>query len=95
MSIDLPFEPTPEPTPMHDTDASLLSGGVVVMAATATDPAGHAQPVLVFRFTRPDGTGFWDPMILTMPPERMHDLKTLITQAVDAAVAAAEKGATP
>lgn len=96
--LGLPFEPIPgggfglPPDP-----ETLLSGGVSVGALVlGTDPnaagvpQGERLPAVLFRFARPDGSGFHPPVILAC--DRLEDLAALpdlVRAAVDAAIAAA------
>lgn len=58
------------------------------MAATVPID-GQKTPALVFRFANPDGSGFYNPMVLVCHADELRDLKPLITKAVDRALEAA------
>lgn len=86
-SMDLPYE-------RHEAtieDAFLISGGVVVMAATV--PVGDEKhPALVFRFAAADGSGFYSPVLLGLSREQMETLADLVVKATKDAIAAADEG---
>jgi hypothetical protein len=88
--LNLPFEADPgEPFSLDLADAD-LSGGVVVMAAAAPTEDGRTVPLIVFRFAKPDGSGFYRPIVLG--PDDVGDLRSLVplvTSAVEAAIKAA------
>ena len=88
--FDLPYERNPEPVTL-DLSNALLSGGVVVMAATIPAPGTTTPlPSLVFRFAKPDGTGFYPPVLLVVSDEHMAQLRPLILRAVHDAREAAK-----
>lgn len=86
--FNLPFEPG-EPFSLDLSEAD-LSGGVFVMAASAPTEDGRTLPLVVFRFAKPDGTGFYRPIVLA-PDDVAHleALVPLVTSAVEAALKAA------
>jgi hypothetical protein len=96
--LDLPFEGSPK-TPLFDRGQAQMSGGMVVMAATAdvqVEPpvAGIGgkrvtKPALVFRFATPDGR-FYQPIMLVLDDDQMANAPKLVTDAVDAARKAAQ-----
>ena len=84
--LNLPFAEQ-STTPIDLSDAQ-LSGGVVVMGAVV--PAGGRMlPCVVFRFARPDGSGFWPPIVLAC--DRVADLEQLPKLAGDAVRAAVSR----
>lgn len=86
--IDMPFELRPEEEPLDLSDG-LASGGVVVLSAVQEAPDGGRIPCIVYRFARPDGTGFYPPISLVMDEADMSHLKVLTNQAINAAIRAA------
>lgn len=90
--LNLPFEPTPGDPGSNELDLTdpLLSGGVVVMAAMIPTEDGGNLPGLVFRFAKPDGTGFHPPMLLACDePDNLRALIPLVRDAVNGAISAA------
>jgi hypothetical protein len=86
--LDLPFE--------EGARGELLdehvhyAGGLVVMAAVTPLPAPDGPtPTLVFRFARPDGSGFYPPFVLVLADGQMAKLRPLIMEAIAAARRAA------
>lgn len=88
-SMDLPYEPNPPG--QFVTDDFLISGGVVVAAATVPMPDdGEMKPALVFRFSDPLGH-FYPPMLLVLDDDQAANLPTLVQQSVDGAREAARR----
>ncbi len=89
--LNVPFEEQ-DTTPLDLSDAQ-LSGGVVVMGAFLPAPDGGTLPCLVFRYARPDGSGFWPPIGLA--GDNVAHLTALpgrVTDAVRAAGSRAKAG---
>jgi hypothetical protein len=84
--LNLPFEPSSGE--MLDAADAEICGGMVVMAATIPVPDVGTMPVLVFRFSRPDGT-FLRPITLVVEPHEALGAGLLVTRAAEAAVKAA------
>lgn len=78
--LDLPFEEDNTGTQLDLSDA-LVSGAVVVMAVVT-----NIGPALVFRFHKPDGTGFYPPILLAAPPSSLRNLPGLVYQATATAI---------
>lgn len=87
-SINLPFEPS---TGSADLADGTFAAGVVVIAGVLPAPGLEPLPVLVFRFTKPDGTGFYPPIALVIDDADMGRLPELVTAAAEGAIAAARK----
>jgi hypothetical protein len=68
----------------------LLSGGVVVAAATVPLDDGEHKPALLFRFATPLGQ-FYPPMLLVLDDDQAANLPTLVRDAVDGARDAARR----
>lgn len=83
-SMDLPFEDMPGGMPMLDMNEALLSGGVVVLAASLPDADGVPLPAIVFRFATPTGE-FHPPVLLLLDDKRLKELPKLVKQATMAA----------
>lgn len=88
------LDQNPQFEEVADADANALlnqafvASGVMVMAAAV--PVGDIKmPCLVLHFARPDG-GMYPPMALITDAHQMTKLKTMTTDAVDAAVGAAQ-----
>lgn len=91
--LDVPFEPQ-QPTEMDLSDG-VLAGGLVVMAAAIPVTGAGTIPALVFRFAKPDGTGFYPPIVLTVDEDQMAKTAQLVASASAAAIRAASRGGTP
>lgn len=86
-NLDLPYESHGEQVL---EDQFLMSGGVVVMAATL-NVEGRAEPSLIFRFAQADGSGFLPPVLLCVDDEQMKGLIDLVEKAATDAVTAAQE----
>lgn len=87
--LNLPFEHNPSPfesTLGHDAS---LSGGVVVLAIAAPIEGGGTMPGLVFRFAKPDGSGFYPDTALVCPAADLDGIVELVRHATAAAIRAA------
>lgn len=88
-SMDLPYEPNPPG--QFITDGFLVSGGVVIAAATLPMPDdGEHKPALVFRFSDPHGQ-FYAPVLLVLDDDQAANLPHLVRESVDGAREAARK----
>jgi hypothetical protein len=86
-SLDRPFERAQAGQTVDLTDA-LVSGGLVIMAI-ACDVQGRGLTAgLLFKFARPDGTGFYPPVALLTADDQLRQLATLVDTASAAAVMA-------
>lgn len=91
--LDLPFQPQ-RPSELDLSDG-VLAGGMVVLAASIPVPGEGVMPALVFRFTKPDGTGFYPPMVLAVDEDQMTKTAQLVASASAAAIRAATRGGQP
>jgi len=82
--LNLPFE-AQDPTPFPDPEV-MIAGGVVVMAAVTNISASERMPGIVFRFAKPDGSGFYTPVLLASESADLGQLPALIAQAVETAI---------
>lgn len=89
-SMDLPFEEGPRGVEM-DLDRAIVSGGVVVIAATLPVPGMGTKPAIVFRFANPDGSGFYDPMVLVCDDDQLAKTVDVIAKATTAAIRRAKE----
>lgn len=87
--MDLPFA-RQTPTEISLDDAA-VSGGLVIMAAAVPVPRHGTMPALVYRFAKPDGSGFYPPMVLVVDTDQMHKTAQLTASAVAAAIEAVTK----
>lgn len=87
-SMDVPFERNP-PGQTLDLSDALLSGGVVVLAASVPVDGVGTKPGLLFRFTSPLGE-FYPPMLLVLDDDQAGKLPALVSNAVSAARSAAK-----
>ena len=68
--LDLPFEKIPGgPVLGIDFTDAHIAGGMTLAAALIPDDDGRMVPALIYRFAKPDGSGFYPPMILVLPAE--------------------------
>lgn len=84
--LNLPYLPNPDPYVVEEE--MQLSGGVVVLGAFLPLPQAKKHPGVMFRFAKPDGSGFYLPVLLA--PDRQADLRALpalVEQAVTNAIA--------
>lgn len=82
--LNMPFHKI---QPVTLDEHALLSGGVHVLAVNVPMPDGGKHPAVMFRFAKPDGTGYHPPILLA--PDRQADLRALpalVEQAVDYAI---------
>lgn len=86
-SIDLPYEPT-DPVPWMG-DALNPTGGVVVLASVA-EVGDEKWPAIIFRFTKPDGSGFYPPFILACTDDHLAKLRPILMAAIHDAREAAK-----
>lgn len=86
--LNLPFE-AQDPTPFPDPEV-IIAGGVVVMAAVTQISPTERMPGVVFRFAKPDGSGFYTPVLLASESADLSELPNLIAQAVATAVEGAD-----
>ncbi|NUR80770.1 MAG: hypothetical protein HOQ21_10040 [Dermatophilaceae bacterium] len=87
--MDLPFAKQ-TPTEMN-LSAAAVAGGLVIMAAAVPVPEHGTYPALVYRFAKPDGSGFYPPIVLVVDEDQMLKTAQLTASAVAAAVEAASK----
>jgi hypothetical protein len=88
-SLDLPFEPVGgQPIPLQGHVH--VAGGLVVRASTADVPGTGPMPSLIFTFADPTGR-FLPAILLVVDDDQAEKLVTLVTNAIDAAVAAARQ----
>jgi hypothetical protein len=88
-SMDLPYEPNPPGQTINDK--FIVSGGLVIAAATVPMPDdGELKPALVFRFSSPLGE-FYNPVLLVLDDDQAANLPKLVQQSVDGAREAARK----
>lgn len=85
--MDLPFA-RQTPT-VIDLDDAALSGGLVIMAAAVPVPERGKLPALLYRFAKPDGSGFYPPILLVVDEDQMSKTAQLTASAVAAAIHAA------
>lgn len=85
--FDVPF--ARQATTEVDLADAALAGGVVIMAAALPVPGKGLMPALVYRFAKPDGTGFWPPVVLVVDEDQMTKTAQLTASAVAAAIQAA------
>jgi hypothetical protein len=86
-SLDRPFARV-EAGQTVDLADVLVSAGVVIQAI-ACDVVGRGPTAgLLFKFARPDGTGFYPPVALLTADDQLRQLATLIDTASAAAVIA-------
>jgi hypothetical protein len=90
-SLNLPYEAIPGGPVPYDGASSELASALVILAATI-EIEGQPHPVLIYRFSRGDGT-FYPDRVLVVEKNELADLRRLTTAAVDGALAAARKGA--
>jgi hypothetical protein len=90
-SLDMQYEDSPEPvypgTTAGDTE---MSSGVVVLAAALEMEEGPKLPIVIFRFSRGDGT-FYPDRSLILEPQQLNKLPTLVSQSVAGAFRYARK----
>lgn len=91
-SLDMPFE---EHDPIEMDVEAQLSGGLVIQAATTPMPGVGMLPTLVFRFARPDGSGFYPPIALITNDDQLAKLRPVIQEAIATARRAAKASPTP
>jgi hypothetical protein len=84
--MNLPYEPSSGHLTDNEGD---IASGVVVMAAVVNVPEAGPMPALVFRFARPDGSGFYPVTCLVCEGEDLAALPSLVTAAVAGAIKAA------
>lgn len=87
--LNLPFQGI---DPVWVEEPMLLSGGVLVLAVNVPKPDGSRHPGILFRFAKPDGSGFHEPPTL-FAPDRPADLRALpaqVEQAVEHAIRSAQ-----
>lgn len=87
--LDLPFEGQ-EPTET-DLGHGHTSGGVVILAAVMDLGEAGKMPTLVYRFAKPDGTGFYPPISLVIKADQAEKLVELTRSAVTRAVEVAAR----
>jgi hypothetical protein len=87
--MDLPFA-RQTPTEINLNDAA-LAGGLVIMAAALPVPEQGKLPALVYRFAKPNGSGFYPPIVLVVDEDQMLKTAQLTASAVAAAIQAATK----
>lgn len=77
--MNMPYESTGDPIPMTEVH---VSGGVTVGGVLIPVPGG-THPGVLFRFARPDGSGFMPPVLLA-PDDRaaLPALPALVEAAV-------------
>lgn len=85
--MDLPFT-RHAPTEIDLSDAD-VAGGLVMMAAAVPVPEHGTLPALVYRFAKPDGSGFYRPIVLIVDEDQMLKTAQLTASAVAAAIQAA------
>lgn len=88
MSLNMPMEPT-EPFDL-DMSGAIWTGGAVVLGAFVETETGPA-PALVFRFPHPDGSGFYQPVVLLASERELLDLAKLVRDGAKYAAEAARK----
>ena len=82
MSMNMPFEPQDETA--LPTEGVMLSGGCVVAAIFIGHGPLGKLPALMFRFAKPDGTGFYPATVLACDDfADLHGLAPLIQSAVN------------
>lgn len=84
--LDLPYRGQDMTT--LPTEGFLLAGGVVVAGAVAPVPELGPRPALLFRFAKPDGSGFHAPMLLILEDDQVQGVVDLISKAAEGAVTA-------
>lgn len=77
--LNFPFEAC-EPAELPDEDV-LPTGGVIILSAIV-----GGQPALMFRFAKPDGSGFYPPVLLISDREQLEGLPALVQAAADRAL---------
>ena len=87
--LDLPFEEQ-APTYGVPLDGGMVASGVVLMAGFGTVPGHGVVPCLIYRFAKPDGSGFYPPITLIVASEQMAGLVKLTADATAAAILAAD-----
>lgn len=85
--FDLPF--ARQAVTEVDLDDAALAGGVVIMAAALPVPEQGLLPALVYRFAKPDGSGFYPPIVLVIDEDQMTKTAQLTASAAAAAIQAA------
>ena len=85
--LNLPFEPCDE-VPFTDLNY-LVSSGVVILDSVV-DVGDTPMPALVFRFAKPDGSGFHMTTMLVADAPDLLRLPELLHQSIDASVKAAQ-----
>jgi hypothetical protein len=90
--MDLPFA-RQTPTEINLNDAT-VAGGLVLLAAAVPVPEHGTLPALIYRFTKPDGSGFYPPIVLVLDEDQMFKTAQLTASAVAAAIEAATEGTT-
>lgn len=86
-SMDMPFaRQTPTEVVLEDP---AMAGGLVIVAAAVPVPERGKLPALVYRFAKPDGSGFYRPFVLMVGEDQMLKTAQLTASAVAAAIEAA------
>jgi hypothetical protein len=88
-NLDLPFEKAAPGTEITAPDA-LIAGGIVIMATVVNVPGVGPMPGLLFRFAKPDGSGFYPPTHLIASDDQILKAWPRVQAACQAAVEAAE-----
>ncbi len=84
--LNKPFQPV---DPVMIEGHMHLSGGAQVSAvAIPLDNSDRKHPGVMFRFAKPDGSGFYPPIVYT--PDRVADLRALPALVEQAVARAAE-----
>lgn len=86
--LNLPFE-AQEPVPFTDLHFHVASGVVVI--ASVVDVGETPMPALVFRFAKPDGSGFYTATMLISEEGDLERLPDLIRDTVAGACNAARE----
>lgn len=88
-SLNLPYEQVPgDPVPYSMGGQEIATA--VVMLAGVMEIDGRAHPIVIFRFSRGDGT-FYPDRVLVVEKNELADLKTLTADAVNGAIKGAER----
>lgn len=90
MSLNLPFEENPGGQTFAVDVTGRLASGVVILAAVLPVPDVGPMPCLIYRFAKPDGSGFHPDVMLALTDDQAADLPKLTSDAVDSARRAAE-----
>jgi hypothetical protein len=90
-SLNLPFEQGPDGQTIPIDNSTLLASGVVILAGVMPVPGVGLMPCLIYRFARPDGSGFYSPIALVIPDDEMFMTVKLTQDAARASVRETKK----